>query len=319
MSLGALLSVVLPVFGFIGLGYAVVAVRLIKQETGDALATFVFTIAVPILLFRALGTLAMPEIDPWPFWFTYFTGAFINIAIGIFVITRFFGRDMRAGVIGGMSAAFANSVMVGVPVLNQAFGEPGLVIGFILVAVHMPIMMTVSTFLIEFAEHRDGLSRSKIDFAGAGKRIVRSLSKNPMVIAILCGVAFRATGLPMEGVPRTLIDRLSDTAIPLALMSLGMSLNKYGIRGNVKPAIALSVVKLLIMPAIVYVIAVPIMGLPPIAAAAAVITAACPTGVNAYLIATYFNTGLALSANTITITTAISVVTFTMWLAVFGH
>ncbi|WP_108660772.1 AEC family transporter [Acuticoccus kandeliae] len=319
MSLGALLSIVLPVFGFIGLGYAIIAIGLLKQETGDALATFVFTIAIPLLLFRALGTLAVPDVNPWPFWLVYFASAFLNVGLGMFIVIRYFGRDMRAGVIGGMSAAFSNSVMVGIPVLAQAFGEPGLVTGFILVAVHTPIMMTASAFLIEYAEHRDGMAAGPANYGASALRVARALITNPLIVAILAGVAFRLTGLPMVGVPRTLVDRLSDTAIPLALISLGMSLNKYGIRGNVKPAIALGVIKLMLMPAIVYVLAVHVAHLPPIAAAAAVICAACPTGVNAYLIANRFNTGLALSANTITITTAISLVTFTFWLAVFGH
>ena len=303
MSLDALLSIVLPVFGFIALGYLLIRTRLLEQDVGDALGNFVFTIAIPCLLFRALGTLALPEVSPWPFWGTYFFAVAINVVAGIVLTERAFGRDARAGVIGGMSASYSNLVMVGVPVVTQGFGEEGQVTVFVLIAIHLPVMMAVSAFLIEIAEWRDGTAAGRLHILAAMGRVLRSLIRNPLIVAIIAGVAFRLTGLPLTGIPRTLIDRIADTGIPLALISLGMSLVKYGIRGNVLPAIALSATKLLLMPALVYLVAVHLVQLPAVPAAVLVIGASCPTGVNAYLMAVRFQTGLALSANTITITT----------------
>ena len=49
-----------------------------------------------------------------------------------------------------------------------------------------------------------------------------------------------------------------------------------------------------------------------------VITAACPTGVNAYLVANRFGTGQALASNAITLTTGLAVVTVAVWLNVVG-
>lgn len=317
MPLDTLIEIVLPVFGFIAIGYLVVAGKLLREKTGDALADFVFAVAVPILLFRSLGTTTLPPGSPWPFWGAYFAAVAIVVFLGIVITQRVFGRDARAGVIGGMSAAYANTVMVGLPVMERAFGEEGLVVGFLLVAVHLPVMMAASAVLIEVAERRDGTATGPVKLGAAMMRVARSLIRNPLIIAILAGVAFRMSGLTLSGLPETLIDRIAETAIPLALISLGMTLNQYGISGNVRPAIVLGAVKLLVMPAIVYVFAVHILALPPIVAAVAVIAAACPTGVNAYLLAGRFQTGLALSANTITLTTAVSIVTFTLWLSLF--
>lgn len=316
MSLATLSTTVLPVFGFIAIGYVIVAIGIIKAETGDALGTFVFNIAVPLLLFRALGTLALPDVSPWPLWGIYLSAVSLNIAVSMLLTEKAFHRDARAGVIGGMSGSFSNLVMVGVPVVTQAFGAVGQVTMFVLIAVHLPFMMLVSAILIEIAEYRDGQAASRIRLLPVFVRVIRSSARNPLVIAIAAGVAFRLTGLPLVGLPSTLIDRLADTAIPLALLSLGMSLHRYGVGGNILPAIVLSVVKLMVMPAIVYVLAVHVARLPAMASAVLVLGAACPTGVNAYLIAVRFQTGLALSANTITLTTAASIATFTMWLAI---
>ncbi len=310
------MSTVFPIFGFIAIGYLSITLRLLRDEVADHLSTFVFTLAVPLLLIRAIGTMQLPDVSPWPFWGIYFASVLLNIAIGVVLTERLFKRDARAGVIGGMSASFSNLVMVGLPLVTQAFGEQGLVTAFMLISVHLPFMMTVSALLIEVAEYRDGSAAGRLNVFGAVAKVVRQLLRNPLIIGILIGVAVRIVGLPIVGVPRTLVDGLAETAIPLALVSLGMTLPRYGLRGNVAPAVVLSVVKLLVMPAIVYVLVFHVFALPPLPAAVLVLSAACPTGVNAYLIANRFQTGLALSANTITLTTAASVVSFVLWLAI---
>jgi len=318
MSSAALFTVVLPVFGLIGVGYAVVTLGILKEDVANGLGDFVFVVALPILLFRSLGTLELPEVSPVPFWLAYFSGAFIVGAVGVLLTEKAFRRDARAGVIGGICSAYANLLMVGVPVMNQAFGQEGLVLVFILIAIHLPVMMTVSAFLIEIAEHRDGAGTGRMRIGEALVRTGRSLIRNALVIAILAGLAWRTTGLPLEGVPREIMDRVAETAIPLALVALGMSLKKYGIRGNVPPALVLGLMKLFVMPGVVFLIAKYVVGLPPLAVAVATLGAACPTGVNAYLVATRFRTGLALSANTITLTTAGSVLSVTFWLALLA-
>jgi predicted permease len=309
------LLIVLPVFGFIALGYVSVAVRLIPAPAADGIAAFVFTLALPLLLFRALGTLALPEVSPWAFWAAYFAGVFLSLALGILVTRRVFGRDARAGLIGGVSAAYSNVVMVGVPVVQQAYGEPGLVMMLVLVAIHLPIMMAVSITLVEIIRVREAGGHFR--FGATVRNIAREMIRNPLIVGILAGAAYRVTGLPLTGVPRTVIDGVSNTSVPLALICLGMTLHRYGIRGQVVPAVALGVLKLVLMPAVVYVVAVHVLGIPDLAAAVAVLGASCPTGANAFLIATRFDTGLALSASTITLTTLASIATLTIALALF--
>ncbi|MEM0908763.1 MAG: AEC family transporter [Pseudomonadota bacterium] len=312
MNENALVSVVLPVFCFIGLGYLLVAGRVLKGAIGEALADFVFKVAIPFHLFRAIATLELPDINPWPFWLAYFGGAAVNIALAVIIIQRVFGRDARVGVIAGMCASYSNIVMAGMPMVTQAFGEPGLVTILLLIAVHVPVMMTVSAVMIEIAEVRDG-TRGKVDLLSAMGRVIVNLAQNQFIIAIVAGALWRMTGWTIPALPLNVLERLGETSIPLALVALGMSLHQYGIKGNILPAIAIGSVKLLVMPVVVFVLARFVFDLPPLAVAVAVVAAACPTGANAYLIATRFQTGLALSANTITLTTALSLLTVGIW------
>ena len=82
-----------------------------------------------------------------------------------------------------------------------------------------------------------------------------------------------------------------------------MALVNFGMARQIKPAIAISVLKLFLMPALVFVAARAI-GLPPIGVAALTLTAACPAGVNTFLIASRLGTGQALASNTLLISTA---------------
>jgi predicted permease len=121
--------------------------------------------------------------------------------------------------------------------------------------------------------------------------------------------------VPLGGVPATLVDRLAEGAATLALFTLGMSLKRYGIRGNIRAGLVLAGLKLAVMPALVFLLARYVVPMPPLWAKVVVLAAACPTGVNAYVVSSRFRAAEALASNTITISTGLAVVTTSLWLA----
>jgi predicted permease len=100
----------------------------------------------------------------------------------------------------------------------------------------------------------------------------------------------------------------------MALFVAGMGLARYGIARNIPQALMITTLKLMAMPAVVLAAGL-LLSLPAPYLAAAVITAACPTGVNAYLLAVRFGTGQAISSNAMTLSTAIGAITTGLWLA----
>ncbi|MDQ0315227.1 AEC family transporter [Amorphus orientalis] len=319
MSTDTLIGVILPVFGLIGIGYLVARFGLVSDAVGDALAEFVFKVCLPLLLFRTLATLGWPETSPWPIWLTYFAGVAIIWTIAAITIRRVFGRDARSSVVAGMAAGYSNLVLLGIAVIDQAFGEAGLVDILVLVSVHLPIMLVASEILTERAERKDGLRSASTSPLMLTRRVALTLLLSPLLIGMMAGIAYNVSGLPFAGLPADLIERIADIAIPMALLSLGMGLKKYGIRGAIVPAAAIGMIKILVFPAIVYLIAAYVVGLPDFHVAVLTISAACPTGVNAYLIANRIGTGQALSANALTLTTVASMVSISVWLAVLGY
>jgi len=316
MEFGGISAIVLPVFALIGIGYGVSAFKVLPDTVGDAVGDFVFVIAIPVLVFKTLVTANFAGPSPWLLWLTYFTCVVAVWLLGDAIVRLVFKRDARAGLIGGISAAYGNTVLLGIPVVFAAYGEAGAIPFLLIISIHMPFMMVLSTVLMERAEVADGTKPAGDSVRQMAMRIVNSLARNPIVLGVIGSFLYRLTGLGFSGVPLAVAEKLADAAAPCALFTLGMSLKRYGIRGNLPPALALSVLKLGVFPALVWVVADRLAGLPPLWTAAAVISAACPTGVNAYLIANRFRTGLALSANMITLTTAFGVVTMGFWLSI---
>ncbi|MCC2111845.1 MAG: AEC family transporter [Hyphomicrobiales bacterium] len=318
--MNTIVDVILPVFGLIAVGYLTAASRLLGPATGDALGDFVFVVAVPVLIFRLLATADFAAASPWSLWLAYFSGVAVVWTLAVLMIRSGFGRDARAGVIAGVSAGFANSVLIGIPLVVTAYGEAGAVPLFLIISVHLPVMMVASALLIERAARADGVT---VDGAGDSRsmiiRLARNIFTNPIIIGILAGAAWRTTGIAIPGLAAKIIDQLAVVAVPCALFSMGMSLKRYGVSGNIVPAVGLSALKLLVMPAMVYGIARYAVGLPPLWTAVATLVAASPTGINAYLIASRFRTGQGLASNTITLTTGLAVVTAALWLRFLGH
>jgi predicted permease len=308
-------AIVVPVFGLIAIGYAVAWSGLLKDGAGEGISDFVFTIAIPVLIFRVVATADFSGGSPWLLWLAFYVGYVVAWLAGTVLVRRLFGRDARAGLVAGVSASYGNALLIGVPLIIAAYGHDGAAAITLLVAVHLPIMMTASAILIERALVADGLSPDA-DAASIARSLVRNLVKNPIIIGLFAGILWRLTGLPIAGPAGTVVGSLGDIAATLALVSVGMSLRNYGVSGHVLQALVVGAVKLAAMPAVVLAMVVFVVPLPPVWAKAIVIAAACPTGVNAYLVASRFGTGQALASNSITLTTGLAVVTVSVWLSV---
>lgn len=312
----AVLHDVLPVFLLILTGYLSVLFGLMKAETGEALGEFVFRIAVPVLLFRTLAQADVGSGTPVRLWIAYFAGVTVAWTAGHLVATRLFHRDRRSGVIAGVSSAFANNVFIGLPLVERVVGEKGIVAVSVLLAVHLPLMMVAGTVLMEEAVRRESGEAGR-GVVAVVRQTALNLVQNPLIVGLLLGSAMHFSGLVLPAMLDTLTAQVAGIAGPAALLSLGMALRSYGISGNLGLSTTIALVKLLLLPASVWVFA-RLLGLSPEWTAAMVLTSSVPTGVNAWLIANRFGTDQGLAASAITLSTLIGVLSVTFWAALAG-
>lgn len=311
-----ILEIVLPIFALAGIGYCVAVTGLLSRGAGDGLASFVVNVAIPVMLFRAMVTADFADASPWLYWLTYLCGIVVAWLGAIALVAGIVRRGYRASVIAGVAAAFSNLVLVGIPLIERAYGTAGLNIHLLLVGVHLPFMMAVSTFLLEFAARADGADKTKVDVFGVAARLSANFARNPIIIGIVAGFLWRFTDVGIGGSSAQVIDLIARTAGPIALFSLGMSFVKYGIHGTWRPAIGLALLSVIVMPAVTLFVGTLLVVLPPLWLKVAVLAAACPSGINGYLFATYFKVAEGLASSTIVIATLMSLITIPYWLSV---
>ena len=301
----ASLLVVLPVFGLIGLGYLARWSKLLRETTGEGLSDFVFVLAVPCLLFRTLAKADIPMTQPWGYWIAYFAGLAVVWALAMVIAARFFARKGPELVVSGFAAAQSNTVFVGVPMILKAYGDAGAVPLGLLLAVHLPVTMTVATLLAE------GRSASIA-------MLVRRLFTHPIIIGIILGSIVRPFVAQVPQPFWTLVDLLAGAAVPCALISLGIAMRRYGLESGLALPTILSGLKLGLHPLLVYWLATRIFEMPAHWSGVAVLFAACPCGINAYLFAERYRQGVADASSAITLSTLLSLFTTAAWLTFLG-
>ncbi|KGF68158.1 transporter [Hoeflea sp. BAL378] len=311
----AFAETILVVFTLIAIGYAAAALRLLRPGTGDGLTDFVFTIAVPLLLFRTIATASFDHGAPWALWVTYFTAVLVTWSSAHLAIRAGFGRDARAGVVAGVTAGFSNLVLLGIPFMSGLYGEAGLAVLSQLVSIHLPIMLGASILLFDWAVKREDPSAHSKSVVAMATGFLGQLVTNPLIIGILAGLAARLSGLAIPATADRVIASLASVAGPLALFAMGVSLFGYGIRGQVRQALAMVSLKLVLMPALALGMGLA-LGLPEIQLKVAVAAASLPAGVNSWLIASRFGTGQRLASTSMTLGTALAAVTTGVWLLI---
>jgi predicted permease len=215
-----------------------------------------------------------------------------------------------------ISACFGNTVQIGIPMAAALFGEAGLAIHLAVVSLHALVLLTLSTALVELdlARARHAQNEFPEHFAHTLLATARNTIVHPVVLPVLIGLTWNALGLPLPGVADEILQTLGQAVVPLCLVLIGMSLAYYGVQGAARSAVILSVLKLLVLPALVLAVAHWGFHLTGVALAVVVMMAALPIGSNALIFAQRYRTLEAETTAATVFSTLAFVVTAPLWL-----
>lgn len=308
----AILNTVLPVFALIALGYGAVRAKLYPASGVHGLIAFVNNFATPCLLFNAMlhvdfGAAFIPGIIV-----PFYVGALFSLFAGTLLAIKLFANRPGEGVASGFSAMFTNTVLIGIPIVARAYGQDALTIAYSIIGFHAPLLITIGMLTMELMR-RDGAPLGQV-LRSAGLRIIQ----NPLLWGIALGALANILGLTLAEPLDAFVVMMSAAVLPVALFGLGGALNDYRLADNWPQALAMSAFKLIVHPAIAWVLMVPVFHVDPHLARIGVLLAAMPTGINAYVFATYYDRNVSVAANTILISTVLSVITVSAWLWVLG-
>jgi malonate transporter and related proteins len=303
----AVADLVLPVFAIIVTGWLAGWLGYISRTLADGLVHFAYNVAMPALLFVTIAQEPARNLLEWRFLLAFGGGSVLCFALVFLTVRAGWGRDQASSTIYGMAAAMTNTGFVALPILHSIYGQPAVLPAAIATVFVAGVMFPATVILLESG------GRGAHAVTAGSVMLVKQIVLNPMVLSTLIGLAWTIIGLPMPASLAAYMNIFAAALTPCALFAIGLGLSVEGIRSNLMASIALAVVKLVIMPLIVYGLCVA-LGLNPLYTIAAVICAAVPTAKTVYILAGEYKVEEPLVAATVSITTLVSVATLMGWL-----
>jgi malonate transporter and related proteins len=303
-----LIQVILPVFLVIGFGYVTVWAKWFPVGGVDGIMRFATGIAIPCLLFQAIAKIDLDASYDPRLLVSFYGGAAICFALGILGARLLFRREWEDCVAIGFCCLFSNSILLGLPITERAYGPDALDGNYAIVSIHAPFCYGLGITVMEFVRSRGQSGLAMLGSVG------RAMFSNALVIAIMLGFAVNLTGLPVPEVVSDAVALLARAALPAALFALGGVLIQYRPEGDMKAIAMVCLLALVVHPALVWGFG-SALDLPTDAFRSGVVTAAMAPGMNAYIFANMYGRARRVAASSVLMATAGSVLTVWMWLA----
>ena len=224
------------------------------------------------------------------------------IAAGLGILTRWIPGVSRSDWASGIQCAFRFNAYIGFAVASRAAGSEGLAITAVLLSLSVPLANFLAVFFLADSFHPI--------------RLLKELSRNPLIIATVIGLALNLLGATPPDLIYTILDRASSASLALGLLCVGAGLNFSGItsRTSRNQSIAVTSIKLVALPMVTWLLcwSLDISGTK---RDIAVLFASLPTATSAYILAARMGGNGPLAAGMVSISTLASMGTITVWYA----
>jgi malate permease and related proteins len=295
--LGITINGVAPVFIIAFVGY--VARRTLKLDP-QPIARLALYVFVPALVLNSLLTTQMggDEIAR----IGVFVVALTLILIGVSAVAARLMRLPRSEATGlALSVSFINAANYGIPVSLFAFGQEGFDRAVMFATFESILLFTLALFVA---------ARGQLGWREALGPMIRV----PVVWVALVAIGLRLVDVELPTVMQRAVSVVSAGAVPIVILLLGIQVAGLSMRQLRLMVGAACVGRLIVSPAIGLLL-VALIQPAPLTARVLVLEAAMPTAVNVTLLASEFDAEPDLVSSVALLTTAISVVTVTGWVA----
>ncbi|HPK31621.1 MAG TPA: AEC family transporter [Ottowia sp.] len=311
------LSSLLPVVLLIGIGFVAGRMKLIRGEAVRDLSNLVFLVLVQALLFRTMATSHLERLDLKSVVLYYVVAGAM-----FFALLLIQGLNSRSAVVA-LAAIFSNTLMIGVPLVQLAYGQAGLVHLFTLISMHALVLLTLATVVIELLVAREQSQQSpgqqpRRHIAATVARAVKNAILHPVPLPIIAGFLYSLTGLGLAPVVERPLKLLGDAFGPVALVLVGVTLAQTQIGRHLKGALGISMLKTIVHP-ILMAAAGWALGLRGLPLTVMVVAAALPVGANVFLFSQRYHNAEDLVTASVAVSTAMGLVTISVVMALLRH
>ncbi|WP_166419184.1 AEC family transporter [Pseudoalteromonas sp. Z1A8] len=307
-------SIIFPLIFIVALGYSCCKLKFFNKQHIAGLSKFTFYVSLPAFLVLNMSQINLQQSISLFAFMSFYIPVLCVFGLGI-LIDRFYlnkpcsnnkAINYQQHSVFGLAGSYSNMVLVGIPIVIASLGKEMIAIAFMIITFHSTLLFAL-TFLIGAKGNAENFS-----WYNFGKSMVL----NPIVLSIGCGLIINVSGLSLYDNLVSSIDLLAKPAIACALFVLGANLVFYKIAANWQPALISSLLKIIILPAGVFVAATYVFELDEQIRNVLVLLSASPVGVNAYLIASELKQHQATLAGTVVLSTILCMLSFSFWLAI---
>ena len=299
-----------PLFVLVFVGYALMRFSGWPRTMSESLSEFVFCVAMPALMFHLLSDFSkLPPVDA-RLLVAFFGGCLLVFVLARLIAWKAFALDGVAQSVFAMGGIFSNNLMLGLPLAKVTLGDaaiPSVALVLVFNSLTLWMLLTVS---VEWARHGTVSVRG---FANT----LRAVLTNPLIIGILSGTLFGLTGFTLPPLIEVPLNMVGQATVPLSLIVMGMGLAEYRIRDGWKISAAICVIKLLLLPLVVWMLA-RLLGLPPMETRVVTLLSSIAIGANVYLMARQFKVLEGPVASSQVLTTGLAALTTPLVLTLSG-
>jgi len=283
-------ALVLPLFSIIILGYISGRLSSLDKDALGWLNFFIVYIALPALFYKYLSATPVDEFKNYRFFFSA-VGVTFFVFLSCFLIALIIRKSGTAtATLQGLAAAYGNIGYLGPPLAIAAFGpEAGVPVALIF-TLENTMHFTLAPLLMAFADRA-----TKQSFWRLVGGVVHRIFTHPFIIATVVGISAAVFKVELPG----------------ALFAMGVTAALRPLKRIPVAANYIVPIKLLIHPALMYLIISTIPGIEPTWVLSAVLLASLPTATNVFVLAQQYKTWEEQASSMVVITTALSMLTVT--------
>lgn len=308
--MSSVLNVLLPIFALILVGFICRRTNRLGPTAASEINRMVVWLCLPALLFTSTATATWEQI-----WHPGFVATFTLGTLAMFFITLAL-RWKKAGhftdaSIDALSASYANTGYIGIPLCVMVLGGSGLEPALIASLLVVCVLFGLALVCIEVGLQSEAQVH-RIVF-----KVLVALAKNPLVISPILGACWAMTGAPLPAPASKFLSLLGAATTPCALISLGLFLAQKQ-QGPREGTSLLVLIKLVAHPLLTWFLAYKVFHLPPLWAHSALLLSALPTGTGPFMLAEYYKREASVVSSTILISTLGSLVTLSICLYIIN-
>ncbi len=244
-------NAVMPFLIYLGIGFMIVRTGLADIPFMNRLNKMTFQVIFPFMMFNNIYSAAPDAMPSVTLIVTAVVSVLVWIGILMLTVPRLVRENPRRGVI--IQAIYrSNIVIYGIPLATYVFGTEKAAIASMLV---IAVVTTYNITAVIVLETFNGKERVKL------RTLLLRLVKNPLLQGCMVGLLFFLLHIRLPSFLSTPVSSLAGMATPLALITLGGTLQFRAIRKNLKTLITVLSIKLILLPLFMVVFAYTVIGL----------------------------------------------------------